>query len=43
MLKKDIILWNHEILCNIHLHIEKKKEQSAKIPGMEVVNKDLKW
>lgn len=30
-------LWNHEILCDIHLHIKKKnkKEQSAKIPGME--------
>lgn len=36
-------LWNHEILCDIHLHIKKKKEQSAKIPDMEVVNKDLKW
>lgn len=43
MLKKDI---NFVKLWNPLWHpppYQKKKEQSAKIPGMEVVNKDLKW
>lgn len=40
MLKKDIC----EIMKSFvtSTSISKKKEQSAKIPGMEVVNKDLK-
>ena len=42
MLKKDF-LWNHEIPCDIHLHIKKKKRKKAKIPGMEVVNKNLRF
>ena len=41
MLKKDICEIMKSFLTSTSIS-KKKKEQSAKIPGMEVVNKDLK-
>ena len=41
MLKKDICEIMKSFVTSTSIS-KKKKEQSAKIPGMEVVNKDLK-
>lgn len=42
MLKKDICEIMKSFVTSTSIS-KKKKEQSAKIPDMEVVNKDLKW
>ena len=42
MLKNDICEIMKSFVTSTSILKKNKKEQSAKIPGMEVVNKDLK-